>query len=194
VGSASFDVSWSASQDGGPSLDGGAADMATGCAPRVNEVQTTGTDATGAATDEFVELYNPCSGAIDLTDWKLVYRSAGDNSGGADSTLVTFSALSIPAAGYVVIGGKTYAGPKDVALVGSGLSGNGGAVGLRNASGIRVDSVSYQTLTTTNALTEGAPAPNPPAGKSIGRNAASLDSDDNSADFTIRTSTPGAAN
>jgi hypothetical protein len=193
VGSAAFEVNW-AEADGGLPTDGGSADMASGCAPRINEVQTAGTDATGAATDEFVEIYNPCPGAVDLTNWKLVYRSAGDNSGSADSTLATFSAISLPAGGYLLIGGKTYLGTKDVTMVGSGLSATGGAVGLRNASGTRVDSVSYQTLSAPNALTEGKPAMNPPAGMSIGRDPTSTDSNDNSVDFTVQTPTPRAAN
>jgi hypothetical protein len=75
-----------------------------------------------------------------------------------------------------------------------GLSGTGGAVGLRDLNTL-VDSVAYQTLATANNLTETTPAANPPADSSLARHPNGADSDDNSADFTVTASiTPGAAN
>ena len=169
-----------------PPSDGGV----TGCHPIINEIQTGG----AKASDEFVEIFNPCTSAIDMTGWKLVYRSAGDNGGGSDITYFTFM-TSLAAGKYFVLGGSSFGGPTD-GTFSSGLAGTGGAVGLRNAAGMLADSCAWATLTTANALTEGTgPAPNPPAKSSIERLPNGTDTNDNSKDFKVTASpTPGAAN
>ncbi len=200
VGAASFDVQWNnpppdggASDGGGGMPDGGgAADMATGCAPVVNELQTTG--KTGS--DEFVELYNPCQAGIDLTGWKLAYRSAGNNNGGADTTLLNLPANTMIASnGYLVVCGANFAGACDLKFNAGGLAQAGGAVGLRTPQGVLVDSIAYDTLTAANNFTETMPAPNPPANQSIARLPNGTDTNNNSADFkVVMTPTPKAAN
>jgi hypothetical protein len=201
IGSATFDVSWMAAPpDGGaPDLaqkDGGApmpdlagADLALGCTPKVNELQATGTKA----SDEFVEIFNPCAGDIDLTGWKLGYRSAGNNNGSASTPIFSFT-QTIKAGGYLVLGGAGWTGAKDGSLTG-GLAGAGGAVGLVTPAGTVADSVAYQVLTVANNYTEGMPAPNPPAMQSIERLPNGTDTNDNSKDFQLSaTPTPGVAN
>jgi hypothetical protein len=169
------------SDGGAPASDGGAPPGA--CHPVVNELQATGV----TASDEWVEIFNPCSTSIDLHDWTLLYRSAGNDNGGADLLDFTFT-QSLAAGGYLVIAGSGYHGIKDGSLA-RGLAGGGGAVGLRDASGKLVDSVAYQTLTAASNFTEKSPAPNPPALSSIERLPNGADSDDNSRDFSL-TSTP----
>jgi len=218
VNAASFDVTWNnpppdggtgdggamadaaMASDGGAMVDatmisdgGGGGDMAIGgCHPVVNELMTTGK----SATDEFVEIFNPCQGAYDLSSGKLVYRSAGNNAGGADSTLFAFPAnTKIAAGGYLVYCGAAFAGPCDATFSSGGLAQAGGAVGVRNAAGTLLDSVAYQTLTAPNNFTETAPAPNPLANQSIERLPNGTDTNNNSADFKVAmTPTPKAAN
>ena len=164
-------------------------DLALGCTPVVNEVQVEG----ASASDEFVELYNPCMQAVSLDGWKLGYRSAGNNSGGADTTLLTLT-QTIPAGGYLVLAGMGFAGMKDGVLA-NGLAKGGGAVALKDPFGKRVDSVAYEMLTAANDFTEKAPAPNPPASSSIGRLPSGTDTNDGAKDWKLTAKpTPKAAN
>jgi hypothetical protein len=173
---------------------GGGSDAGTSgaCHPVVNELQAAGV----TASDEWVEIFNPCTTTIDLKSWKLQYRSAGNNSGGSDTTILTLT-QKIAAGGYLLLvgGGYTGSAPADASWAGSHLAAAGGAVGLRDSSGALIDSVAYKTLTTTNNFTEGSPAPNPPANNSIARHPNGTDTDDNSKDFQLASNpTPGAAN
>ncbi|MSP59918.1 MAG: lamin tail domain-containing protein [Myxococcales bacterium] len=209
IGSASFDVTWGAATDGGVPQDlkasdmtkpadlakppgdlagadlakiadmAPAPDMALSCTPRVNEVQVAG----ASATDEWVELFNPCVQAVNLNGWKLVYRSTNNNAGMADTTIYTFTE-TIAAGAYFLIVGDGYVGMKDATASG-GLAAAGGAVGLRDPIGFVVDSVAYEVLAVANNLTEKAPAPNPPASQSIARTPNGTDTNDNSKDFKL---------
>jgi hypothetical protein len=127
----------------------------------------------------------------------LSYRSAGNNTGGADIALYVFPGDSrVGGGGYVVVAGAQFPGGAGARFKsGSGLAATGGAVAVRNASGAIVDSVAYDALTTANNFTEGFPAPNPPMTSSIIRSPNGTDTDNNSRDFQISlVSTPGAAN
>jgi hypothetical protein len=203
IKSATFNVSWPAAGAGdmggapppdlsqtpvdsgsGPPGDGGI----TGCHPVINEVQIAG----ASASDEWVEIYNPCG--TDLTGWKLVYRSANNNKGSADTTLYTFTKNP---GQYALVVGSGYQGTvtADATFSSGGLSGTGGAVGLRDGAGRLSDSVAYKTLNVANNFTEVAPAPNPPSGQSIARTPNGTDNNNNSMDFKIATTpTPKAAN
>ncbi|MCU1277621.1 MAG: LigC protein [bacterium] len=172
-------------------------DLATAasCHLVVNEVQT-GTTAT--LTEEFVEVFNPCASAIAVDNVKLVYRAANNTNprSGADSaTLFTFSG-NLGAGAYLVLGGTGFTGAKDGALA-SGIAASG-ALGLRDAGGLLVDSVAFGSVA-GNTFAETAAAPLPPTlaspGGSIERLANGVDTDDNSHDFQIAAkATPGAAN
>ena len=155
------------------------------CAPTVNEVQTAGL---GGAQDEFVELYNGCPGALDLTGYRLVYRSA---AGSTDIGMVTFSGVSIPSGGHLVCGQTNFSGKADVRYTTS-MAETGGAVALHDGAGAVVDSVGWGSA--TNAYVEAQPAPAPPTAKSIARHPDGHGSHDNQADFTVGAATPGAAN
>lgn len=179
---------------GGAGTGGAATGGATAkCHVVINEVQT-GT-ALGA-TDEFVELYNTCSLPVDLAGYSLNYRSAANNSGGADIALFVFTNdAQIPGNGFVVIAGNGFPGAAGGRFATGGLAANGGAVGVRNAAGAVIDSVSYDALTTTNIFTESFPAPNPPPTSSIVRAPDGTDTDNNSRDLTTSLlASPGASN
>jgi hypothetical protein len=158
----------------------------------VNEVST---GTTGSASDEFVELLNGGTVSVDLSGFKLVYRSA---AGSSDVTLATVpDGVSLAAGGYYLFGGAGYAGsaaPDE--SFSSGLAATGGGVGLRDAGGTLVDSVGWGTA--TNAFVEGSPVAAPPSsdppGTSAARSPDGHDSDDNASDFTLVAATPGGAN
>ena len=163
----------------------------------VNEIQT-GTTAT--LTEEFVEIYNPCSAAVTVDGWKLAYRAATNTSSSAasndSSTLYTFAG-SIASGGYFVLGGSGFGGTKNGALS-SGIAASG-AVAIRDGSSNIVDAVAWGTISAGNAFLEGSAAPLPPVsaspGGSIERMPNGADSDHNNSDFQIAASaTPGAAN
>jgi hypothetical protein len=164
-------------------------DAALGCVPVINELQAASATATG---DEWIELYNPCTTAINLNGWKIDYRSAANNNGG---TLVTLT-QSIPVGGYLLFVGPMYTGSatKDGTLS-NGIAQSGGAVGLLTPNDVRADSVSFDMLTTVNDFTEGTPAKNPPKGQSIGRHPDGTDTENNNSDFQVYTTpTPRMAN
>jgi hypothetical protein len=169
----------------------------TGCVPRINEVMT---GAPSQATAEFVELYNPCSTAIDLSGWKLVYR-AGNNvstAWGVDSsTLFDFaSGTKISSKQFLLYAGSAISS-KDGPLA-SSLKDGDGAVGLRDGSGVLVDSVGYGSVDPANAFIRGSAAPAPPivlGGGSIGRIPDGHDSGNNALDFRVTSqTTPGWGN
>ena len=73
---------------------------------RVNEVMT---GDTGAAADEFVELYNAGSTPAAIGGWKPVYRSA---AGTSDVTLVTIpDGTTLAAGAFLLAGGSGYSAP-----------------------------------------------------------------------------------
>jgi hypothetical protein len=194
-GSGTLSVSYGASDGiasiacvvGGGGGGGGSAGLT------VNEVMT---GITGAASNEFVELYNGGSAAVDLSGYKLVYRSS---AGTSDVTLGTIpSGTTLVAGGFYLFGGSDYAGSAtpDQSFSAS-LAATGGGVALRDTSGTIVDSMGYGDA--ANAFVEAHPAPAPPAAASPGNSAVRLpdghDTNDNSADFSVSASpTPKAAN
>jgi hypothetical protein len=162
----------------------------------INEVLT-GTVAT--STEEFVEVFNPCSTAFNLDGWRLVYRSANNTTPanlGEGSPLVTLQGI-LPPGGYLVFGGPGYhVHSTSSGALQSGIAANG-AVGLRDRDLRLIDSVGFGQVP-GNAFVEGTPAPaapvSPTPGLSISRSPDGADSNDNSRDFTVTTPTPMAAN
>jgi hypothetical protein len=160
----------------------------------VNEFMT---GVTGAAANEFVEIFNGGSAPANISGWKLVYRSA---TGTSDTTLDTVpDGTTLPAGGFYLFGGSGYAGPPAADQSFSiGLAATGGGIGLRDANGALVDSVGYGP-TTTNAFVEGSPAPAPGTVAAPGSSDVRLpdgdDANNNAVDFTVAsTPTPRATN
>ena len=160
---------------------------------RVNELMT---GSTGAASNEFVELFNAGSSAADVGGFKVAYRSS---AGTSDITLVTIPAgTNIPAGGFYLLGGSGYLGSHaaDQSFSAS-LASTGGGIAVRDATGGILDSVGYGD--TTNAFVEAHPTTAPPTtaapGSSSGRIPDGHDTNDNAADFSVSaTPSPGAAN
>jgi hypothetical protein len=156
------------------------------CHAVVNEVQTAGN---GGATDEFIELYNPCGVSIDFTGVKLVYRSS---AGVQDVVLLQFQG-KFPSKSFFVCGGGGFVGMADATYNASSLASKGGGVALRDAKGGLVDAVGYGDA--TNAFVEGAAAPAPDVAKSIERIPDGNDSGNNAKDFSVAAKpTPGKPN
>src|SRR5215212_8124389 len=137
--------------------------------------------------DEFIELYNPTSAAIDISGWKI----NGSNSSGTVSTRVTMSpGTSIPAHGHFlatnnaaggysgsVSGNQTYS---------TGITDDGG-IAILGATDVIVDQVG---MSSGSAYGEGAPLTpfTTNADRSYERlpgssNGSGQDTGDNAADF-----------
>jgi Lamin Tail Domain/Collagen triple helix repeat (20 copies) len=159
----------------------------------VNEYMT---GATGALSDEFVEIVNSGTATADVGGFRLVYRSA---AGTTDVVLATFpTAAFIAPGGRYVFGGSSYSGPGPDQSFSAGLSSTAGGIGLRDKQGALVDSVGYGAGL-SNGFVEGPPAPAPPVVERPGASASRLpdgqDTDNNAFDFNItRPPTPGASN
>ncbi|CAN5308163.1 hypothetical protein BH09MYX1_BH09MYX1_66710 [soil metagenome] len=164
----------------------------------INEVEMAG--ALGPS-DEFVELRNDADCEGSLGGYELRYSSAG---GSSPNAVWTGTTETIPAKGYVVLGGKAFQGQTNVVGrwkddVGNGvLSATGGGVGLFGPDLLLVDSVAYETLSNKNhpflKPQGGLGAPNPGASKSIARIPDGTNTSTNATDFKVGAPTPGASN
>jgi hypothetical protein len=160
---------------------------------RINEFMT---GTASAASNEFVEIVNAGTAVVDLSGYKLVYRSA---AGTSDTSLDTIpSGTTLGAGAFYLFGGSGYVGPPapDQSFA-TALASTGGGLALRDASGTIVDSVGYGTA--TNAFVRGTAAPAPPNAAASGNSDVRLpdghETGDNSADFSVSTTpTPRAAN
>jgi hypothetical protein len=160
---------------------------------RVNEFMT---GSTGAASNEFVELVNAGTAAVNVAGYKVAYRSA---AGTSDTTLATIpDGTTIPAGGFYLLAGSGYLGSHapDQTFSAS-LAATGGGLAVRDGAGAILDSVGYGEA--TNAFVEGHPAAAPPATAAPGSSADRIpdghDTNDNAADFSVSaTPSPGASN
>jgi hypothetical protein len=156
-----------------------------GC-PVVNEVMTGGTSS---ASEELVEILNPCAVSLTLEGARILYQSA---SGATQRTLVTWEAGTVLGPGArLLYATSQFPGPVDGSFS-SGLSGTGGGVAVVDAAGTLVDGVGYGTA--TNAFVEGSVAPAPAAGSAIARIPDGADTDDGGSDWQETSPTPGAPN
>ena len=160
---------------------------------RVNELMT---GSTGAASNEFVELFNAGSSAADVGGFKVAYRSS---AGTSDISLATIPAgTSIPAGGFYLLGGSGYLGSHAAdQSFSTSLASTGGGIAVRDSGGAILDSVGYGD--TTNAFVEAHATTAPPTtaapGSSSGRIPDGHDTNDNAADFSFSASpTPGSSN
>ena len=133
------------------------------CAPapiqgnvRVNEFST---GTSGSATDEFVELVNAGTSPVDLSGFKVAYRSG---AGTSDVSLATIpDATTLAAGAYYLLGGSGYAGAKKAdQAFSAALAAPGGGIGVRDPTGKLIDSLGYGSA--TNVFVETRPAPAPP--------------------------------
>ena len=150
----------------------------------VAEVMTGG----ASASDEYIEIANSGSAAVDLGGLEIVYVTA---SGATTTRKAVFaSPLALGPRSHLLVANSagTYAAMADATYSG-GLAADGGAVALRLSDGTVVDAVGWGTA--ANAYVEGSPAPAPPARSSIERRPGgsagnTQDSNDNRSDWFVQ--------
>lgn len=153
----------------------------------ISEVQT---GSASSASQEFVELYNPTDQPVALDGWKVEYRPASATSTWSNHTGAGLVG-SIPADGYYLIAPTAYLPAADAAFS-SGLAQGGGSLRLVDSTAKVVDLLGWGNA--VEFETKAAPAP--AAGQSLERLPGTtnetggnwVDSDNNQADFLIRTS------
>ncbi len=178
----------------------------------INEAYLSGGSAGAAYKNKFVELYNTSDAPVSLDGWSLQYRSATSASAPSFAAPLTGS---IPAKGYYLLkGGANGTAPAgaelpaaDVTATGFNPAGGAGTIVLAKqaaalsplASGSVVepsnvaDLLGYGTSNTFETQAATAPTSNSDV-KSLNRSNG-VDSNNNSADFTLNASiTPKAAN
>ncbi|MDO5617990.1 ExeM/NucH family extracellular endonuclease [Kocuria sp.] len=168
----------------------------------INEAYVNGGSANAPYTHKFVELYNPTDTAVDLTGWSLQYRSATGT--GPSNNVVQLTGTIEPGEFYLVAGGSngTAGQPLPQADLDAGSrlnpAGTRGTFVLSDAAtalalpagsvtgtdGV-VDLLGYGTTNTFEAAAAPAPTANNDP-RSLNRTD-SVDTDNNSVDFTLST-------
>ncbi len=149
----------------------------------VGEVMTGG----ASASDEFVELYNAGSTALDLAGLEVVYVTS---TGGTITRKATWATTTLLAPGrHVLLANSSgiHTATADISYTG-GLSATGGAIAVRPIGGAAIDAVGWGDA--TNAFVEGTAAPAPAAGSSLerrpgGQAGNAADTNDNLADWLV---------
>ena len=101
-----------------------------------------------AATDEFVELYNPTDNPINIAGWKQQYKSTSGTLW-LDRAILPANS-SIPAHGFFMIANTSYVGlvtpdyTSSLWASGTGMADNG-HVRILDASAVEVDKVGWGT-------------------------------------------------
>ncbi|MCL4386933.1 MAG: lamin tail domain-containing protein [Patescibacteria group bacterium] len=140
----------------------------------INEIQTGG----ASASDEFVRMYNPTSGNLDISGWKIQYKSATGTSWYTKGTVPVGTVISSKA--FFLFGTANIENPDNP--MNSGLSATGGHIRLINANVRLIDLVGYGTADSAEG---GSPAPAPKANQSIKRRIDGDDTENNASDFII---------
>jgi hypothetical protein len=154
---------------------------------RINEFQT---GTIESASDEFVELVNVGTAPVDLSGYRVVYRSA---TGTVDIPVAALAGTLAPGYFYLLVGSGFTGSNADQRFTASFATQGGGGLALYDPAGAIVDSVGWTPA--TNAFVEGSPAPlAPTAHGSEGRQPDGHDTDNNAADFHLMVPTPRAAN
>jgi hypothetical protein len=140
------------------------------CHPIINEVQS---GSSASASDEWAEIYNPCTVPIDVTNFTLNYRASTATGTTDTNGLITLSGTMAPGA-ILVFGGNGVPANEvlDDNWGGGVMQQNNGALALRNGPkdlGPIVDSVAYGVISAGHPFQEGTAAPGLANGISISR-------------------------
>jgi len=154
--------------------------------------------------NEWLELYNPTAGAVDVSGWKI---ERSKSVGGVDDVrFVLPAATSMAAGSYLLIGGSNVRNTDftpTMALDMGNVGSNADRVRLLNASDAAIDTVVYSTPNTdswvddTGNVATSLTADPQFAGRVFARTPNGQDTDLSGADFAIileNVSTPGASN
>ena len=181
------------------SLSAGSTPTAGGSPPKtypkvlISEVQTAGVSS---QTEEFVELYNPTNGQIDLTDWYVQKKTQGADSFSTFASKIILSEKIIQASSYFLIAREDSSFAPSADAVTSYFLGDNNTLVVKNPNGEIVDKVGWGDVQDA----ENTSAPNHPAGQSLNRvwdatNQTYYDRDNNSIDFALHNPTsPKAQN
>jgi len=149
-------------------------------------------DAAGSDSGNlFVEIFGAPGAPLD----GLVLEAVNGANGSTDSVVLSGA---IPADGLFVVadgaGGATQVPGADL-VVGFDPQNGPDSVVLRDAGGGVLDALGYGDFDADEVFAgEGSPAPDAPAGSSLARRFADVDTDDNAADFVVLDApTPGSA-
>lgn len=156
---------------------------------RISEVRLRGPNG---ANDEFVEIRNTGTAAVDISGWRLEGCTA--TTGTASSRATVPGSTTLAAGGYYLFARNTYfSGSVTPDATFSAAVADGGGVRITNAGGAFVDGVAAADAT-TSVCREGSGLTFPTANQNVSfhRDAGgAADSDDNATDFTgPSTSTP----
>lgn len=149
--------------------------------------------STSTTANEWVEVYNGSSTAVDLFEWKI------KDAATATDTIAT-TTLMLPSGGYLIITNSTttadfWSFPLGTLVVylkgpiGSGLNDGGDALYLYDASGAVVDAMSYGT---NASVFPTLATPDPLAGQSAARVPVTTDTNTGADWVVLATPTPGA--
>ncbi|MEA2549989.1 MAG: uncharacterized protein QOE42_2587, partial [Chloroflexota bacterium] len=149
----------------------------------ISEVQTGG----ASASDEFAEIANTGTGAVDLIGLELVYATSTGSTVTRKATWPSSRVLD-PGRHLLVANAAGIIAASADATYSGGFAATGGAIVLRPVGGTPIDAVAWGDA--TNAFIEGTAAVAPAAGSSIerrpgGLNGNGIDSNDNAADFAV---------
>ncbi|NCA82702.1 MAG: DUF11 domain-containing protein [Opitutae bacterium] len=144
--------------------------------------------------NEWIEIYNPTTNAVDLTGWSIRDTAPGSVDALPAATINPGEFIIIAARTNAFLAANpTYAGPLlEIAdgKIGSGLNNFGDGVLLRDASAVTVDAVSYGA----SAAAFSPPVPTVAAGRSIARSPANNDTNTRNDWANQAVPDPGAAN
>ncbi|MBK9627209.1 MAG: lamin tail domain-containing protein [Flavobacteriales bacterium] len=156
----------------------------------INEIDY---DETGTDFNEFVEIKNTGASPVDLGGLKLVLMNGGT---GSPYDTYILNSVMLAAGDYYVVGSSTVPNVDQVEWVSNGIqNGDPDGVRLTTADDLVIDQMSYEGDMPSS--TEGTGAGTDPGdgiGASLARFPDGVDTDDNSVDFILTCSTPGAAN
>lgn len=166
------------------------------CRPVINEVQAS---SNASAEDEWAEILNPCTVAIDVSAFTLNYRAANDGIAQPDRNFLVQLTGTMQPGELRLFGGDMVPEPLTATWGNGVMQANNGGLGLRDGpttTGILVDSVAYGNAN-GNAFAETAPTMQLDNTFVIARRFDGNDTDNNSTNFVripITSSSPGVLN